>query len=48
MNPIKRGICPYYNTLDTHCDAVNKPAAKVNVCPQKKIRKAVKVKEGCI
>lgn len=48
MNPIKCGICPYYNTPNTHCDAVNKPAVKVNVCPQKRIRKAIKVKEGYI
>lgn len=45
MNPIKCGICPYYNTLDTRCDAADKPAAKVNACPQKKIRKAV-IKHG--
>ena len=46
MNPIKCGICPYYNTLDTHCDAAGKPAVKVNVCPQRRIRKAIKAKEG--
>ena len=46
MNPIKRGICPYYNALGTHCDAADKPIVKVNVCPQKRIRKAVKAKEG--
>lgn len=44
MNPIKCGICPYYS-LGTRCDAAGKPAAKVNVCPQKIIRKAIKVKE---
>lgn len=38
MNQIKCGICPYYNTLDTHCDAAGKPAVKVNVCPQRRIR----------
>lgn len=48
MNPIKCGICPYYNTLDTRCDAADKPAVKVNVCPQRRIRKAVKAKEGYI
>lgn len=42
MNPIKCGICPYYSALGTHCDAADKPAVKVNVCPQKRIRKAVK------
>lgn len=46
MNQIKCGICPYYNAPDTHCDAVGKPAAKVNVCPQRRIRKAIKMKEG--
>lgn len=46
MNPIKCGICPYYSALGTHCDAADKPAAKVNVCPQKEIRKAGKAKEG--
>ena len=45
MNQIKCGICPYYNTLDTRCDAAGKPAAKVNVCPQRRIRKAIKAKE---
>ena len=45
MNPIKCGICPYYSAPGTHCDAVDKPAAKVNVCPLRKIRKAIKVKE---
>lgn len=45
MNPIKCGICPYYSTPGTRCDAADKPVAKVNACPQKKIRKAVKVKE---
>lgn len=44
MNQIKCGICPYYS-LDTRCDAADKPAVKVNVCPQKRIRKAVKTKE---
>lgn len=48
MNPIKCGICPYYNALGTHCDAAGKSIAKVNVCPQKRIRKAVKAKEGYI
>lgn len=46
MNPIKCGICPYYNTLDTRCDAAYKSIAKVNVCPQWRIRKAIKAKEG--
>lgn len=45
MNPIKCGNCPYYNALGTHCYAAGKPAVKVNVCPQKRIRKAIKVKE---
>lgn len=46
MNPIKCGICPYYNALGTHCDAAYKSITKVNVCPQRRIRKAVKAKEG--
>lgn len=46
MNPIKCGTCPYYNAPGTRCGAECKPAAKVNVCPQRKIIKAVKVKEG--
>ena len=45
MNPIKCGICPYCNVTGTHCDAADKPAVKVNVCPQKRIRKAIKSKE---
>ena len=48
MNPIKCGICPYYNTPNTHCDAAGKPAVKVNVCPQRRIRKVIKAKEGYI
>ena len=46
MNQIKCGICPYYNAPGTRCYAADKPAAKVNVCPQWKIRNAVKVKGG--
>ena len=46
MNPIKCGICPYYNTFGTRCDAADKPAVKVNVCPQRRIRKVIKAKEG--
>lgn len=48
MNPIKCGICPYYNAPGTHCDAADKSIAKVNTCPQRRIRKAIKVKEGYI
>ena len=37
MNQIKCGTCPYYS-LDTHCDAADKSAAKVSACPQARIR----------
>lgn len=45
MNQIKCGTCPYYSTYNMHCDAAGKPVVKVNVCPQRRIRKAIKVKE---
>ena len=45
MSQIKCGICPYYNAPGTHCDAADKPVVKVNACPQKIIRNAIKVKE---
>ena len=45
MNPIKCGICPYYSTYNMRCDAADKSIAKANVCPQRRIRKAIKLKE---